>query len=81
MYPRIMTAALALASVITMAPGAADAAPYWPWCSRYDHPRGGSISCAFASFEQCMDTVRGIGGYCYKNPYVSPPSRPGKARW
>jgi hypothetical protein len=28
-----------------------------------------------------MDTVRGIGGYCYKNPSPSPPSRPGKARW
>jgi len=81
MYPRLMTAALALASVITMAPDPADAAPYWPWCSRYFKARDGSITCAFASYEQCMDTVRGIGGYCLKNPYAPPPSRSGKARW
>jgi hypothetical protein len=80
MNPRLITAALALASVVTIAPSVVDAAPYWPWCSRYYHPRGGSISCAFVSWEQCMDTVRGVGGYCYRNPYPAPaPDRPAKS--
>jgi hypothetical protein len=86
MNPKIMTAALAFATVMmTMAPDSANAAPYWPWCSRYDYARGGgALSCAFSSFEQCMDTVRGIGGYCYTNPYGIPytpaPGRPAKSR-
>jgi hypothetical protein len=28
--------------------------------------------CLFSNFEQCMATVRGIGGYCIQNVY--PPS-------
>jgi hypothetical protein len=70
MNPKLMTAALALATAIMLEPSAADAAPYWPWCSRY-FP-GEIHSCAFASWEQCMDTVRGIGGFCYANPYPNP---------
>jgi Protein of unknown function (DUF3551) len=84
MNTKIMTAALAFATVMMMAPSAADAAPYWPWCSRYYWPRGGAISCAFVSWEQCMETVSGIGGLCYQNPYPNPytptPGRPAKPR-
>jgi hypothetical protein len=87
MNPRITAAVLALATVMmtvmVMAPRAADAAPYWPWCSRYYWPRD-AYSCAFSSWEQCMDTVRGIGGLCYTNPYPNPntpaPGRPAKPR-
>ena len=68
-----------------MTPPAADAAPYWPWCSRYyDRDAGGLYSCAFTTWEQCMDTVRGIGGYCYVNPWPNlsapTPGRPAKSR-
>jgi hypothetical protein len=85
MSARLVTAALALAAMMTMRPGAADAAPYWPWCSRYfERDAGGLYQCAFASWEQCMETVRGIGGVCYMNPYPKPntatPSRPAKSR-
>jgi hypothetical protein len=41
----------------------------YPWCARYFDRRGGATSCYFASQEQCMTTVSGIGGYCYKSPY------------
>jgi hypothetical protein len=87
---KLATAVLALATVVTaamttMTPRAANAAPYWPWCSRYFVDRGGPpLSCAFASWEQCMDTVRGIGGLCYMNPYPRPyvpaAGRPVKSR-
>jgi hypothetical protein len=58
---------------------------YWPWCSKYGAPNSDtSLTCAFSSWQQCMDTVRGIGGYCYTNPYPNPytaaPGRPAQSR-
>jgi hypothetical protein len=69
---RMIFAALAFASAMLIQPHAANAAPYWPWCSQY-FSRGTPHSCAFSTWDQCMDTVRGIGGYCYANPYPPPP--------
>ena len=34
------------------------------WCAYYNTGDGGSRNCGFASFEQCLATVRGIGGNC-----------------
>lgn len=38
----------------------------YPWCSvgSGSHHR----NCGFASLEQCLQTVRGVGGVCNKNP-------------
>jgi hypothetical protein len=33
-----------------------------PWCAEYSS-RGGGTNCGFYSFEQCQQTVRGIGGH------------------
>jgi uncharacterized protein DUF3551 len=44
---------------------AADAAP---WCAQYGG-RAGGTNCGFHSFQQCLDTVRGIGGFCSRNPF------------
>jgi hypothetical protein len=58
--------------------GAAAAGPpaqaqNYPWCARYGGGRGGAQNCGFVSFDQCMATVRGIGGYCARNPqYFGP---------
>lgn len=41
---------------------------YWPWCARYD---GWTIVCGFATFQQCLATVSGVGGICQQN--VMPP--------
>jgi Protein of unknown function (DUF3551) len=42
----------------------------YPWCARFF---GGAIpgatSCYFDSYAQCMTTLSGIGGYCYRSPY------------
>ena len=41
---------------------------YYPWCARYD---GWTIVCGFDTFRQCMETVSGVGGFCWEN--VMPP--------
>ena len=42
----------------------ARAEKYWPWCARYD---GWTIVCGFATFQQCLATVSGVGGICQQN--------------
>ncbi len=50
----------------------------YPWCSTYSMGTGGSQNCGFTSFEQCMENVRGIGGFCDRNTqYVPPAGAPG----
>jgi hypothetical protein len=39
-----------------------------PWCAQYSM-QGGATNCGFYSFQQCMQTVRGIGGFCNLNPF------------
>jgi len=36
------------------------------WCAQY---RWGSENCGYSSSEQCLATVRGIGGFCRPNPF------------
>jgi hypothetical protein len=40
----------------------ADAQNY-PWCGYYKE----DVNCGFSTYEQCMATVRGTGGYCARN--------------
>jgi len=43
-----------------------------PWCAEYSgggNGAGGGSNCGFYSFEQCLATVRGIGGFCSRNPF------------
>jgi hypothetical protein len=72
MSARMIFAIVALATVTIVQPRSGETAPYWPWCSQYGRPSF-AHACAFSSWEQCMETVRGIGGYCYTNPYPPPP--------
>jgi Protein of unknown function (DUF3551) len=59
----------ALAAVIfANAPASAQSAYSYPWCARYP-ARLGATSCYFASYQQCMTTLSGIGGYCFQSPY------------
>ena len=63
--------AVSVAGVL-VALAAVDARPavaeiYRPWCVTYFG--NGRTSCAFESFEQCMETARGNGAYCQQNPW------------
>jgi hypothetical protein len=51
------------------APAAAQTS--YPWCSNFADGWGGT-NCGFVSYEQCMATVRGSGGYCDKNDTYRP---------
>jgi hypothetical protein len=54
--------------------------PYsYPWCARQGGRQGGTTSCYFTSYQQCMTTISGIGGYCYQSPYYHAPSEPRQA--
>ena len=39
----------------------------YPWCSYYTSGGGGGTNCGFTTFQQCLDNVRGIGGFCDRN--------------
>jgi hypothetical protein len=54
----------ALVATITFGSGAK--AQNYPWCAFYD-AGDEAIVCGFVSFEQCLATVRGIGGFCDRN--------------
>jgi hypothetical protein len=41
----------------------------YPWCARIYQKEGAATSCYFTSYQQCMTTLSGIGGYCYQSPY------------
>ena len=44
----------------------------YPWCAYYNFQHGGATNCGWATFEQCLATVRGIGGSCGPNPMHQP---------
>ena len=41
----------------------------YPWCADYS---GGGTNCGFVTFEQCLLTVSGIGGFCDPNTQYIP---------
>jgi len=51
----------------------------YPWCAQYSSNMGGSMNCGFTSFNQCMATVSGIGGFCIQNNTYQPPVAPGSS--
>jgi len=75
---------LMLFAVIALAMLAASprsvAAIEYPWCAQYSGgEEGGARNCGFVSFEQCMETIRGMGGFCEHNLfYEGPTERPAK---
>ncbi len=68
---RIIMLALG-ASVATMAlSSGAVAAPVYRYCAHYEDR--GDVTCAYDTFQQCLDTARGpAGGTCAENPAYRP---------
>jgi Protein of unknown function (DUF3551) len=66
---RPILAALVLTAAVAGAPQKASAqSPYsYPWCAKL-YVRGTPTSCYYASRQLCMETVSGIGCYCFQNP-------------
>jgi hypothetical protein len=57
-----------LATVIAALSFSSSGAEAAPWCAQYS-VHGGATNCGFYSFQQCLQTVRGIGGFCSQNPF------------
>jgi len=60
---------------VACAEGPAEAQNY-PWCAYYNFQHGGATNCGWVTFEQCLATVRGIGGSCGPNPMYQPSRGP-----
>ncbi len=73
-------AILIFTALATLTAWAAAAAPEhieYPWCANYGggEAGGGGSNCGFSTFEQCLTTLRGMGGFCDPNPFYRPPSQ------
>ena len=69
-----------LTTLVVMSPTLAHADPY-KWCAQYGSGKGGGggRNCGFVSYEQCMQTSRGMGGFCEPNQfYTGPDEKPAK---
>ena len=80
MRPMRLLAAAAAAFLLNA--GAATGARAGAWCAWGD---AYTYNCGFSSFEQCLDTIRGQGGFCRANVYEPdasdvPPRRRAPAR-
>jgi hypothetical protein len=71
-------AALAIAAMMGRTRPAA--AIEYPCCVQYGDMDGdGGRNCGFVSYQQCMETARGSGGFCEHNLfYTDAPERPAK---
>lgn len=57
----------------------------YPWCALYGGgDKGGASNCGFVTFEQCLTTLSGMGGFCEQNTQYVAPAGPRRAlahRW
>jgi hypothetical protein len=67
------------AAASTGAPVGAQAQNY-PWCAHLDFGDE-VVTCSFVSFDQCMLTVRGEGGFCMANNEYPPVTPAPSHRW
>lgn len=75
----ILLPVLALTSIAASAPAAAQADPY-RWCAVYSGDGDGGTNCGFITWDQCMATVSGIGGFCEPNQFYTGPAPAAAAR-
>jgi hypothetical protein len=66
------------AAAAGLALAASARAQNYPWCANFAD--GAGVNCGFSTYEQCMATSQGSGGFCTKNdlyvaPHDSPPPR------
>jgi hypothetical protein len=65
---RNLTGGLIL-SLMALAP--ATGAKAAPWCAFYD---SSTYNCGFHTYQQCLATISGVGGWCRQNFFEGPGS-------
>jgi hypothetical protein len=70
-----MKAAFCLGAVLSVLAliGTPARAQDYPWCAFYTGPFS-ATNCGFSTYQQCLATISGIGGYCQPNTMYVPPS-------
>ena len=63
--------ALALAAFIAAAASTGAHAQNYPWCAVLNMGDN-AYNCGFATYQQCMTTISGIGGFCERNTQFQP---------
>jgi uncharacterized protein DUF3551 len=77
MHSQMFSLVLVSAALMGATELASAQSPYsYPWCSRQAGRDFDTTSCYFTSYEQCMTTISGIGGWCYQSPYYHASSAP-----
>ena len=70
---RSLRCALAAVAFLAATSVHAQSAYDYPWCAMY--PRSiGATSCYYQTYQQCMETLSGIGGSCIRSPYYRGPA-------
>jgi hypothetical protein len=72
----LLTLSIVVAGLATV--GRSANAQNYPWCAYYGggDMGGGGSNCGFTTFEQCMTTLSGMGGFCDRNTQYVPPAGP-----
>lgn len=78
MKATLLTSGFAAAIIGAAIVGSAPAqAQNYPWCAQYAMgDDGGGTNCGFVSYEQCMTTLAGMGGFCNRNTQYRPLAAP-----
>jgi hypothetical protein len=63
-------------SVCVVGIGTRAEAQNYPWCAIYGGFDDGGTNCGFTTYQQCMDTARGMGSLCQPNTQYQPPPGP-----
>ena len=63
--------ALALAVSVACAASTGAHAQNYPWCAVLNMGDN-SYNCGFTTYQQCMVTISGIGGFCERNTQFQP---------
>jgi hypothetical protein len=66
--------------LVTIAPVTVPSTPaqadQYRWCAVYGGFHGDAgKNCGFVTYQQCLETVSGIGGHCEPNPFYGPEKR------
>jgi hypothetical protein len=74
---RTIPCVLGILMATALLPAPAAAAPTYRWCASYEDR--GVVTCAYDTFQQCLDTAGGGGGgSCSENPawHAAPAAAP-----
>ena len=75
-----LAAVIAVVACFTSSDDAASAPGDFPYCAASRGHEEYSMNCGFATFEACLEELKGMRGYCAPNPYYvaapPPPARP-----